>query len=188
MINRLPTLAPLVFIVLLAGGSLWLERSVQSQITPEKNTRHDPDFWAENFTIKKFNAEGILQNTLKASKMTHFPDDDTTIMANPVLTYHHTPAVTVSAVTGLISQNADEIALTGGAVVTREGVKAAPATDVATEILTLFPDAERAVTTKPVTITQGRSVIHGSGMESDHKTGVSILSGRVNGTVYTRKQ
>ena len=187
MIGRLSALAPLTFMVLLAAVSLWLERSVQSQIAPEKNTRHDPDFWAENFSIKKFGVDGVLQNTLNASKMTHFPDDDTTILSNPILRYHQTPPVTIAATTGLLSQDGKEIALTGGAVVTRLGAKAAPPTQVETEVLNLFPDDQRAMSRSPVTITQGRSVIRGNGMEADNKTGISVLSGRVNGTIYHKQ-
>lgn len=187
MIHRLFAMAPMLFLILLAGASFWLDRAVQSVFPQEKNTRHDPDFWAENFTIKKFGEDGKLQNTLTASKLMHYPDDDTTVITAPTVRYYRDPPVVISSATGLISNNGKEVALVGNVQIKRETTKASPATQVETRVLTLFPDDELAVSREPVTITQGRSIIKGGGMESNHKTGVSVLSGRVIGTIYKQQ-
>jgi lipopolysaccharide export system protein LptC len=39
-------------------------------------------------------------------------------------------------------------------------------------------------TITPVTITQGKSIIHGSRLEMNNKSGISVLHGRVTGTLY----
>ena len=50
--------------------------------------------------------------------------------------------------------------------------------------LPLFTDDERAVSREPVTITQGLTVINGSGLEANNGTGITVISGRVNGIIY----
>lgn len=187
MIHRLSAMAPILFLIILAAASVWLERAVQSAFPEEKKLRHDPDFWAENLIVKKYGPEGTLKNTLTVSKMVHYPDDDTTILTKPSMRYHRTPSVTVSATTGLMSTDGKEIVLVDKALVTRESIETKPATQVATRILTLFTDDERAVSREPVTITQGLTVINGSGLDANNGTGITVVSGRVNGIIY-RKQ
>lgn len=187
MISRLSALAPMLFMILLAGVSFWLERVVQPGPLHQSIARHDPDFWAENFTVRRFGPDGKLQNTLTASRMEHYPDDDTTIVKNPTMRYHRQPPVTISSSKGLIGKDGKEVSLIGNTLITRGGRDKTPATHVATEVLTLFPDDEKATSVHPVTITQGQSIISGSGMVSDSRTGISVLSGRVTGTIYKNK-
>lgn len=186
MIQRLATMAPIAFLILLAGASFWLERTVRSSAPENKVERHDPDFWAENFTVRKFGPDGKLQNTLTATKMLHYPDDDTTAVTKPNMRYHRNPPVVLSSETGLISADGEEVVLIGRARVTRETAEATPATQIDTRVLRLFPDEERAVSRDPVTITQGQSIIKGSGMESNNKTGISVISGRVTGIIHNK--
>jgi lipopolysaccharide export system protein LptC len=187
VISRLSSVAPMVFMILLAGVSFWLERAVQPGPLHQSVARHDPDFWADNFTIKRFGPDGKLQNTLTASRMEHYPDDDTTTVKNPAMQYHRQPPVTISSSKGLIGKDGKEISLIGDALIVRGGREKTPATHVTTEVLNVFPDDEKASSSHPVAITQGQSLIRGSGMVSDSRTGISVLSGRVTGTIYKNK-
>lgn len=184
MIQRLAAVAPMIFMILLAATSFWLDRAVSTGPLQQSVARHDPDFWAENFTVKRFGPDGKLQNTLTSTRLTHFPDDDTTVVEAPVMRYHKQPPVTISGARALISPDGKEVAMVGSALVTRGGKDIGPPTEVATEVLTLFPDDEKSSSIHPVTITQGQSIINGSGMVSDNSTGISVLSGRVTGTIY----
>jgi lipopolysaccharide export system protein LptC len=184
MIHRLAAVAPMVFLIILAAASFWLERAVQPGPVLQSNTRHDPDFWAENVTARRYGPDGKLQNTLTARRLTHYPDDDTTVVENPQLSYHRVPPVTVTSAKGLIGKDGKEVALLGSAVISRGGRDKTPPTHFTTEVLTVLPDEETAFSRHPVTISQGRSVIHGSGMHTDSRSGISVLSGRVNGTIH----
>lgn len=184
MIGRLGSAAPMLLLILLAAASFWLERAVRSDARNDGNLRHEPDFWAENFTLRRHGPDGALQNTLTARRMTHYPDDDTTVLDGPAVRYHRQPPVTVSGRTGLVSRDGTEIALVGGARVVRGGKDGGAPVEIATQTLKLYPDDERAVSNTAVTITQGRSVIQGSGLEIDNGTGISVLHGRVTGTIY----
>ncbi len=187
MIARFISLAPLVLLVILAAGSFWLERAVTAGFSGDGKRRHDPDFWAEDVVVRKYGADGRLRNTLSAARMTHFPDDDTTLVDRPVMRYHRRPPVIVSGQQGLISKDGREIVLLGEASVVRESPKNAPSMEISTQLLTLHPDSERAESQAPVVITQGKSVIHGSKLEADNGSGVTTLHGPVRGIIH-RKQ
>jgi lipopolysaccharide export system protein LptC len=185
--SRTASLIPIVLLVILAAISLWLERSVRSPQGDTSKLRHDPDFWVERFSVKKFGPDGTLTSTLTAQKMTHYPDDETSHLDAPSMRYYRKTSVLVTGTQGLVSKDGQQISLTGGARIVREGVDGAPATQVATPVLHVFPDEELARSDLPVTITQGQSVINGRAMEINHATGVSVLSGRVTGSIYKKK-
>ncbi len=50
--------------------------------------------------------------------------------------------------------------------------------------LTVYPDDELARTSAPVTLTQGRSVVSGVGMEADNLKRIFQLHDRVRATIY----
>ena len=50
--------------------------------------------------------------------------------------------------------------------------------------LLVYPDDEIARSGVPVTITQGRSIIYGTGIEVDNREHLFKLMGRVHGTIY----
>ncbi len=187
MQSRRASIIPIVLLVILAAISLWLERSVRAPNGDSSKLRHDPDFWVEKFSVKKFGPDGNLTSTFTAEKMTHYPDDETSHLDRPSMRYHRKSSVVVSGTQGLVSKDGQQISLIGGAKIVREGTDSTPATQVTTRVLNVFPDEEIARSDLPVTITQGQSVINGSAMELNHATGVSVLSGRVTGTVYKKK-
>ena len=67
-----------MMLLLLAGLTLWLERTSQPENVVSGKTRHDPDYIVNNFTIRRFDAQGKLFQTLSAKEMRHYPDDDST--------------------------------------------------------------------------------------------------------------
>ena len=89
MKNPGTTLFPLLLLGLLAGLTFWLER-MASLDDPDRRAkaRHDPDAIIEHFNIQRYDAAGELQNSLTADKLVHFPDDDSTEVSHPSLTYH----------------------------------------------------------------------------------------------------
>ena len=69
--------------------------------------------------------------------------------------------------------------------VRRENLKG-PETVLTTSTLTVLSDEEIAHTKAPVTITQGETIINGIGMETNNKTQISVLGGRVHGTIVSQ--
>jgi lipopolysaccharide export system protein LptC len=185
--NPVATLFPVILIGMLAGMTYWLDvASRQQETTPDGRTRHDPDYYIERFEVRRFDKEGGLQHTLRAERMTHYPDDDSTVVQAPHLTYHHEPPTYVSAREAQVLSQGDHVQLIGDVQVTRAGVADRPPTILTTERLEAFPDEEIARTQDPVQIAQGRSQITGSGLTANNGTSLYVLDGPVHG-VFFRK-
>jgi len=179
------SLFPLLLAGLLAAMTFWLERAARPPTTGmDGKTRHDPDYMVDNFSVRRFGVDGQLQNTLRAEHMRHFPDDDSTLVRRPDLTYHRLPPTQVTAREGYLNSGATEIKLADNVVVTRGAAQGKPASVLSTSLLYAYPEEETAHTHVPVTITQGQSTVRGSGLKADNKTALYILDGPVNGTFY----
>ena len=174
----------LIPLLLIAGLSFWLDSAVAPENQGNGPLRHDPDYWVDNFSVKRFDTDGRPLNTLWGQKMTHFPDTDTTLVDNPKLTFFRQPAVQLSASAGLIGKDGKEITLTDRVHIRREGIAGNFPLDVRTNAMILYPDSEQARATSRVVITQGNSVLSGSAMSLDSKTGISVLSGPVTATFH----
>ncbi|MDP1526619.1 MAG: LPS export ABC transporter periplasmic protein LptC [Rhodocyclaceae bacterium] len=182
--NFATSLFPLLLAGLLAAMTFWLERAARPPLTGmDGKTRHDPDYLIDKFTVRRFGPEGLLQHTLHADHMRHFPDDDSTLVLKPELTYHRTPATHVSAQKAYLDSGATHIKLVDDVVVRRAGINK-PEMVLTTQVLDAFPDEETASTDAPVTITQGQSNVHGSGLRADNKIAQYVLTGPVNGIFH----
>lgn len=187
MKDRAASLFPLVMLVLLAALTFWLNRVVQGD-NPKGPQRHDADYWVEHFEVRRFDPEGKLQHTLVAEKLLHYPDDDTTVVTAPHLTYHQQPPSEISARTAYIGRDGKEVDLVDDVRVVRHSVSGdTPPTVLATRTLKVFPDDEKGSTNDAVVITQGKSVMNGSGLDIDNRSGITVLHGRVTGTLYRNR-
>lgn len=178
------TLLPLLLLGFLVGVTYWLNRLVDAD-GKKQAIRHDPDYIISNFNVRRFDSNGKLQHSLTAEKMTHYPDDDTTVVLKPHLINHRQPQTDIFAEQALVSKDTKEVDFIDQVRVIRQGTAAKPIpTKIETRLMKVFPDDETGHTITPVTITQGTSVVRGSRMEMNNKTGISVLHGRVTGTLY----
>ena len=187
MKDRAASLFPLVMLLLLAALTFWLNRVVQAD-NPRGPQRHDPDYWVERFEVRRFDPEGKLQHTMVADKLVHYPDDDTTIVTAPHITYHKHPLSEIFARMAYVGRNGREVDLVDEVRVLRRGAagQSAP-TLLETRTLKVFPDEERGSTNDPVVITQGKSVLNGTGLDIDNRSGITVLRGRVTGTFHRNR-
>jgi lipopolysaccharide export system protein LptC len=187
MKDRAASLFPLAMLVLLAALTFWLNRVIQGD-NPRGPQRHDPDYWVERFEVRRFNTEGRLQHTVVADNLLHYPDDDTTIVATPHVTYHQKPPTEIFARMAYVGKDGKEIDLVDNVRVVRHSAEAgAPSTVLETRTLKIFPDSEKGHTNDPVVITQGKSIMNGSGLDIDNRSGISVLYGRVTGTLHRNR-
>lgn len=178
-------LFPLFLLTLLAGGTFWLERAthVEDSVGSGKH-RHDPDFIIDNFTTRRFGLDGSLQHTLTAQQMLHYPDDETTEVSAPALTYFaKTPPTRIDARRAWVSKDGKEVRLSEDVRMVRAATPSQPELVVTSAELRVFPDDELARTGTPVTIVDGQSTLHGSGLEANNHTQIFTLLGRVQGTL-----
>lgn len=178
-------LIPVALVALLAGLTFWLDRVTQPPDDGRDGKhRHDTDYFVDQFVVRRFNADGLLQHTLVARKMVHFPDDESTEVEAPHLTYHRVPLLRVTSNTAWLDKDGKHVRLDGDVHVIRDGVQGRPPTEMTTSVLHAVPDDEFAHTDAPVKITQGLTVLNGTGMETNNKTQISTLFGRTNGIIY----
>ncbi|MBV2235870.1 MAG: LPS export ABC transporter periplasmic protein LptC [Sterolibacterium sp.] len=184
----LAPLLPLVLLALLAGGTFWLERASRlDEGTNDGKLRHDPDFVVDNFTTRRFDLEGRLQHTLRAARMLHYPDDDTTEVTTPQVVYAlRNPPLYLNARQAWISPEGKEVRLVDDVRMVRAaGINQAELV-METAELHVYPDEETARANTPVTLLQGGSRLHGSGLEANNLTQKFMLLGRVHGSLQPR--
>ena len=187
MKHHATSMFPLAMLLLLAAITFWLSQVIQGHV-PRGPLRHDPDYWAERFEVRRFDINGTLQHTLVAEKLVHYPDDDTTIVTEPHLTYHQLSPLEIFARTAYIGRDGKEVDLVDEVKVIRHGATDdLPPTLLETRTLKVFPDEEKASTNDPVTLTRGTSVMRGTGLETDNSTGITIMHGRVTGTLHRNR-
>jgi len=179
------TLFPLILIASLAGMTYWLDLASRAPTgASDGKTRHDPDYIVENFEVRRFDPEGALQHSLRAPLMRHFPDDDSTTVFSPNLTYHRVPPTHVSAREGQINSGATHVELIDEVRIIRGGSAGKPDSVLTTSHLDAYPDDEVATSKMPVTITQGQTIVTGSGLDANNKTQIYLLDGPVHGIFH----
>lgn len=97
--------------------SVWLQIDIieQKPKTDDKQLRHDPDYYVENFTAVGMDKEGKRRYVLEAERMVHYPDDDTALLDNPHIVQYmpgRAPRHTY-AESGWMSSDGNEVLLTG---------------------------------------------------------------------------
>ena len=188
---RLTTLAPLVLVGALAALTFWLDRLGQGTdrdiIGP---SRHDPDFIVDRLTAVSMNAAGIASYTLSAARMTHYPDDDSTLLMDPTfVSYGSAKApVTITSSEGVVSGRGDHVYFQDNVRVTRAAYENSSELVLRTSFLHVVPDKHIALTDRSVTITDATTVVTAEGFELNSETGVIKLMSKVRGTYDPAKE
>ncbi len=184
------TLFPLILVGLLAALTFWLERASNPDNPARKAAkRHDPDFIIGQINMRHFDERGTLKQALLADTMTHYPDDDSSLIAKPNLTYYLGSSSThLAANTAQVSQDNKRVFLHGDVRLTKPPIDGRPATVLQTDTMTVFPDDDVAISNSHVTISQGQTVVSGNSINYNGKTSVSVLTGSVKGTFYRAKK
>lgn len=177
---------PIGVVALLAALTFWLDYATNPEDPGHKaQKRHDPDFVIGQVHVRRFDASGALKQALIADTITHYPDDNTTDIAKPQMTYYNGEKATqIFSNTAKASDDNKKIVLLGDVRLVKPAYLETPETTLRTQTMTVFPDDDIAQGTSRVTITRGPSVVSGDVMYYNGKSEVSVLSGRVKGIFY----
>ncbi len=173
MSDRLLKWAPVILLLLLALLTWWLDSKVQPATgRSDGSSRHDPDFYVEGFVAARMNVDGTRRYELTGTRLTHFPDDNSTELTAPKLVYfdYERAPVTMSADTAQIAEGGDDVYFIGNVRVIRAPYGEHPELGVFTTFLHVIPDREVARTDKAVTMVEGDSKASSVGLEFDNKT------------------
>ena len=184
--DRSHSLFPVIVLTLLAGFSVWLDRVTQQDpVAKTDKTRHEADFSAERITLHRFDPTGKVQYILVADSMLHYADDESSELKNPRLNYLNRPEpVWVESRFASVNKDGTTVVLTDEVLVRRAAHAGKPESTLRTEQMTVWPEDEKMRADKPVTLTQGQTVINAERMESDNIIGEVRLQGQVRGTLY----
>lgn len=182
---------PLLLMLALAGLTFWLERTVREEerVHPSQR-RHDPDYVVDNLVYTRLNVQGTVESTLVATKMLHYPDDDTTDLVAPrvLQTKPGEPRVTLTADRGTLSQDGEEVFLHDNVLVVREAGPERPETRMRTSFLHVVQGHSVIRTDRDIVITEENRVLSGRGMEYHNDTKELFLRERVRGQFQPKKK
>jgi len=181
---------PMALMFALALLTFYLDQAVRDEEGGPALRRHDPDYLVVNFSTTSFDREGAPESVLAATKMTHYPDDDTTELLAPrvVRTRPDQPRLTVSADRGALSRDGDEIFLYDNVVLVREADTSRPEARMTTSFLHVVRDRSLIRTDREVRFVEGRRQLSGRGMEYNNETQQLVLHANVHGRFEPEKK
>ena len=150
--------------------SFWLlqdlERSERAERAPQL---HEPDYTLDAMVRRTTDESGQLKNILRALRVEHFPDDDSTELASPHLEIYNGPSEPwhVIAERGWISSGNDVVLLHGEVEIWRYGAGGEREYQVLTTELRVLPGEQYAETDNPTIIVTPATVTHAIGMRAN---------------------
>ena len=175
-----PQLYPLVALIVLGGATLWLERATRDDDDRARaEVRRDPDFTAEQTRLISFGADGKQRYELLADRIAHYPASNVTELERPRLRYDaQGRELHISANTGEVLADGDEILLSGEVRGQRAGLGGSPPMSLASATLRIWPNEDRAETHDSVVLTEGATTVHAGGLKADNIFGIlNLLDG-----------
>lgn len=188
-LDRIVAWLPVLLLAGLAALTWWLDAQVQDA-GPRRDgsTRHDPDLFAVGVRGVELDAEGRAVQTLAAARARHYPDDGTVEFDEPrfKLTQPGRPAFSVEAERARVTGDRERAFFEGRVMARREadetpGESTGPVA-LATEYLEVIPKQSKALTDRPVTITESRGIIRATGLVLDNDAKTALLRSEVRGS------
>ena len=173
---------------LLALASYWLLRATPPPPEPTvaRPVSSEPDYFMRRFSVKVFNANGVLINEVHGSEARHRPNSNTLEVDDArIRVVGEDGGVTSATARKVISNGArTEFLLEGDAVVVREGrtlANGSPAPKLAFrgDQLRVFTDPQRVVAEQPVTVLRGNDRLQADTLDYVDADRVALMRGRV---------
>jgi lipopolysaccharide export system protein LptC len=143
-----------------------------------------------NFTIQNYDRDGLMESTIAATRMLHFPDDGSTELEAPrlVQTKPGKARMTLTSERGALSQDGEDVFLRDNVLMVRDAHEGAPEQRMKTSFLHIVRGRSLARTDSEVLIYQEDKELTGRGMEYDNDTGQLSIRERVRGRFDPRKK
>jgi lipopolysaccharide export system protein LptC len=168
--------------VFCAFGSFWLVQVMNREESggPNLNLGNAPDYIVENFSFVRMSETGKPRYVISGTRLTHRPADNTSLIEKPVVQGMNTehPPMTITANQALVSQNQNQIDLTGNVDIQRPASANTQPLRIRTAALTFLPDEDIAKTDKPIEMNLGGASVTGVGMVANNATQQVQLGGR----------
>ncbi|MGE0385705.1 MAG: LPS export ABC transporter periplasmic protein LptC [Gammaproteobacteria bacterium] len=130
---------------------------------------HRPDYYLEDFLQTSLDERGAIHRRLKASRMVHFPDDDSSELTDPELELHNTGPRPwkVRAERGWVSSRAEVLVLYGTVEIWRDDADGRRELEVFTRDLRILAKEQYAESDHPTTIRNPTTTTQATGLRAD---------------------
>lgn len=184
--TRLSQLFPFLLLALLASLTFWLDQAVQQDPKTNEAERHDPDYIIENVDARRMDANGEVKHTLQSRRLTHYPDDDTTLLESPrfVSSASARAPITITSRTARVSSGGENVYFETDVRASRAAYADRSELVLNTSYLHVIPDENIARTDRAVTVTDAHTVAHAVGLELNSETRIVKFLSRFEGTYH----
>jgi len=181
----LAQLGILALVVAATSALWWLDALRPAAGPPEASprARHEPDYYFDGFRLRAFDAPGAPRYDLHGQRLIHYADDASAEVIGPRLRYDRpdAPPWYVESATGTLSPGGDRVELVDDVVMRRPPAPPEGPVTVRTDRVTVFADAGRAETERPVTVTGPGWNVAAIGMTTWFESGLIKLHRDVRG-------
>ncbi|KMY86828.1 putative transmembrane protein [Candidatus Paraburkholderia calva] len=185
--GKLASLAPLVAMAALAGGTYWLLQSSlpSSKETTEQPKRHTADYFAENFSVSELDITGTTQYRLTAKSMVHYEDDENSDLTQPAMRMFQPqkPTVTATSERGTVNADVSVVDLYDNARILQAAGYGDPQMQADSQHFRVLVNDDVIETEKPVRLQRGPSVTTANGMNYNNVTREMKLYGNVRSAI-----
>jgi lipopolysaccharide export system protein LptC len=184
--NRSRHVFPALLLAALASLTFWLDRSLRMEPGAAGAERNDPDLIVEAIVARRFDAEGRIKHTLHASRMSHYPRTDTTLLEAPrfISDASGRAPVTITSRTARVERGGEEIHFEDNVRVSRAAFADRSELVMETDYLQVLPDAHIARTDRKVTITDAHTVATAIGLELNSEQRTARFLSQFRGTYH----
>jgi lipopolysaccharide export system protein LptC len=136
-------------------------------IGPSAVPTHSPDFFSTGYIKNEMDESGRLKNKLIADRMTHYSDDGTTHLENPLMYFYNepTPPWMVRSEKGVMSADGKNLILNGKVSVVREQSEGVKPVTINTSNVRVKPETSYAETDEWAELISAANRTTGIGMK-----------------------
>ncbi|VAW71706.1 hypothetical protein MNBD_GAMMA10-1607 [hydrothermal vent metagenome] len=181
------TFITLAIFIAIAAISYWMLLDIKHELeSDEQISAHFPDYFMENFTITSMDAQGLAQYTLRAKKMRHYDDDDSSEFEQPFLSFNRSDAtITIKAKRAKHLKDRNIIFLHDNVIVHRAATAGQSELSIHTEYLKINTQSRVAETDLAAKITTDSAEFNTTGLVFDSLQGTLTLTSQVRGFYET---
>jgi len=176
-------------IALAIVSSLLAKILVDESVESREAAPHSADFFSVGYKKWEMNPQGSLGSHLTADKMTHYSDDGTTHLENPLMFFYNAQnsAWQIQAQTGKLEAGGETLWLNGEVKIERAASSQNRELIIHTANLQVFPKTSFAQTSEFTQLKSGNNLTTGTGMKATFSSPVHLeLLAKVHGSYVTK--
>lgn len=188
---------PVLMMMGMTLASWWLVRSAPRfpDLVEAPAPTHEPDYHMQDFTVRNFNASGVLTSQLTGVDATHFPDTDALEVTLPRIRASDKGGqpLFARAERGISNHDGSEVQLRGDARLVREATQrpdgtAQPRLEFRSEAMDALTDREYVSSDEPVELLRGVDRFTGDAFDYDNRSGIANLRGNVRALIQPARE